>query len=105
MKKYVSLSLASLAATSIVAMGLTCARAHADVYIGVAPPEPRVEVVPAPRLGYVWSPGYWAWRGHDHVWVDGHWVRARTGYRWDPDRWYNDGGRWQYFRGHWVRDY
>jgi hypothetical protein len=103
MKKYVSLSLQSLAAASVLALGLMGAPARAEIYIGIAPPEPRVEVVPAPRRGYVWAPGYWAWRGRHHVWMDGHWVRARAGYRWDPDRWYNDGGRWRYMRGHWVR--
>jgi hypothetical protein len=105
MKKCVSLSLQSLAAAGVVAMGLASAPARADVYVEVAPPAPRVEVVPVPRRGYVWAPGYWAWRGRNHVWVEGHWVPARTGFRWEPDTWYNDGGRWRYFRGHWVKDY
>lgn len=89
----------------IAAVAALAPPALADVYVRVAPPPPQVEVIPEPRLGYVWTPGYWQWRGRRHVWVDGHWVRARAGYRWAPDVWYNDGGRWIYTRGHWVRDY
>jgi hypothetical protein len=33
--------------------------ASAQIDITVAPPEPRAEVVPGPRAGYVWAPGYW----------------------------------------------
>lgn len=95
---------ASLFGAALLAAGAALPAA-ADVYVTVAPPAPQVEAVPEPRLGYVWTPGYWRWRGHRHVWVDGHWVRARAGFRWAPDVWYNDGGRWLYTRGHWVRDY
>ena len=48
-----------------------------NVDIGVPPPPPRVEVVPAPRRDYVWAPGYWRWKGREHVWVSGRWVRDR----------------------------
>ena len=34
------------------------ANAEVGVYFNVAPPEPRYEVVPEPRRGYVWSNGY-----------------------------------------------
>ena len=97
MKKY-----ASFMAAAVVAIGFMAAPASAEVFIGVAPPDPRVEVVPAPRLGYVWAPGYWAWRGRHHVWMEGHWVRARAGYRWEPDVWVSEGGRWRFNRGHWM---
>jgi hypothetical protein len=34
------------------------------VVVGVAPPAPVVETVPAPPgPGYVWQPGYWSWNG------------------------------------------
>ncbi len=57
--------------------------------IGVAPPPPRYEVVPAPREGYYWAPGYWRWEEprRSHVWVEGSWVAARQGHRWREDRW------------------
>jgi hypothetical protein len=25
-----------------------------------------------------WQPGYWRWNGHEHVWVEGHYVAARV---------------------------
>jgi YXWGXW repeat-containing protein len=72
------------------------------VGIGVPPPAPYVEYVPPPRYGYVWAPGYWAWRHDRHVWVRGHWVVARPGYYWVPDRWVHSGRYWRHERGHWA---
>lgn len=69
----------------------------------VAPPPPRIERVPSPRVGYVWAPGYWRWNGARHVWVGGYWVRERPGYRWAPARWEHRGPGWYYNRGGWVR--
>lgn len=63
------------------------AQAAVNVDIRIARPAPRIEVVPAPRRGYVWAPGYWRWRGHQHVWVAGHWIRERHGYHWVPGYW------------------
>jgi hypothetical protein len=77
------------------------ARVYVDV--DVAPPPPRVEVVPAARVGYVWAPGYWDWRARRHVWVKGHWVRERHGYRWEPHRWVEREGRWHFEEGRWAR--
>ncbi|HEV3239293.1 MAG TPA: YXWGXW repeat-containing protein [Casimicrobiaceae bacterium] len=71
------------------------------VDIEVAPPAPRVVVVPPPRVGYVWAPGYWRWNGHRHVWVEGRWVRERRGWHWVPDQWVAVGPRWHYAPGHW----
>src|SRR5258708_29078507 len=50
--------------------------------IGVAPPPPRYEVVPAPREGYYWAPGYWRWGEprRSPVWVEGSWGAARPGH-------------------------
>src|ERR1700682_2284942 len=33
-----------------------------------------VEVYPAPREGYIWSPGHWETRGTTPVWVGGQWI-------------------------------
>jgi hypothetical protein len=65
------------------------AAAHAgvDLYVNVAPPPLRYEVVPAPRMGWVWVPGYRDWRYHRHYWVPGHYVRHRPGYYYEPARW------------------
>ena len=44
--------------------------ARVGVVVGLAPPAPVVEVVPAPPApGYVWQPGYWSWNGFQYVWV------------------------------------
>jgi len=74
-----------------------------EVIIGVGPPAARVEVVPGPRHGYVWSPGYWRWDGRRHVWVGGYWVRERVGWHWVPAHWVAYGPRWHYVAGYWAR--
>ncbi len=77
---------------------------HADVIIRVAPPPLPVEVIPQPRYGYVWVPGYWNWAHHRHVWVAGNWARERRGYVYAPHRWEQRGEGWYMNRGHWDRD-
>jgi len=79
------------------------AMAGVAVDINVAPPPPQVEVVPPPRVGFVWAPGFWDYRGHRHVWMAGRWVRGRPGYHWVPDRWDPRGPRWHHEPGHWER--
>ncbi len=81
----------------------TVASAGVGIDINIAPPAPRVEVLPPPRAGYVWAPGYWEYRDGAHVWVGGRWVGERRGYRWVPDRWEQHGPRWHHERGHWER--
>jgi hypothetical protein len=88
---------ATLGASMVPAAGA------AELIVRVAPPAPRVEVVPAPRHGYVWVPGYWDYRGHRHVWVAGTYVRERPGYRYVEPRWVEHHGGWVIERGHWDR--
>jgi YXWGXW repeat-containing protein len=96
---------AALAVSSIGFIPVVSVPAFADtVYIDVAPPAPRHEVVPAHRRGYVWQPGYWDWRGHRHVWVKGYWVKERHGMYWHPNRWEQRDGRWYLERGRWDRE-
>ena len=90
-----------LAATASLAPAVSSAAVNID--IDVAPPAPRVEVVPELRHGYVWAPGFWEWRGHEHVWVPGHFIRERRGYHWVPDAWEGNGPHYHYVRGHWER--
>ena len=75
--------------------------ARVNVDIDVAPPAPREEVIPAPRVGYVWAPGYWNWSGHEHVWVGGRWVSERRGHHWVADHWEQHGNHWHHEPGHW----
>jgi hypothetical protein len=95
-----------LAALAFSSIGLIPVPASADVgiYLDVAPPAPRYEVVPAPRVGYVWQPGYYDWRSGHHVWVRGGWVRERKGYYYHPSRWEQRDGRWVLERGKWDRE-
>src|SRR5438105_15809057 len=92
--------LIALCAASLGAVSWPQPRAAAAVvYFDSAPPARRVEVVPAPRRGYVWVPGYWDARGHRHVWARGHWVHARHGYHYVHPRWVRHHHRWYIERG------
>ena len=94
---------AGLLATAAIGTVAVPGVASAQVYVQVAPPPLRAEVVPAPRHGHVWVPGHWEWRGHRHFWVSGHWIAARPGYRYYGPRWAERNGRWYYEQGRWGR--
>ena len=96
------LLLAALASASIGLSALP-ATAAVDIFVDLAPPAPRYEVVPAPRAGYVWQPGFWAYDNGHHVWRKGYWVRERKGYYWHPSRWEQRDGRWYFSQGKWDR--
>jgi WXXGXW repeat (2 copies) len=90
------------AALGIGAVGAPMiAGAHVYVDVDIAPPAPRVEVVPEARVGYVWAPGYWSWSGHDHVWVAGRWIHERHGHHWIAEHWEQHGSHWRFVEGHW----
>ncbi len=101
-----ALAAAAISAPVLVAPALVtpaAAQANLNISIGTPPPAPIYEVVPAPRAGYVWAPGYWRWEGSRHVWTGGRWMAERPGYRWMPDRWAQENGRWRHYEGHWDR--
>jgi hypothetical protein len=76
-----------------------------DVEIGVPPPPPaRVEVVPAPREGYVYEPGHYTWNGSAYVWVDGQFIRNRDGHEWRAYVLEPRGDKWHFRAGHWDDD-
>jgi hypothetical protein len=77
------------------------AQVGVNLVIGNAPPPPRYEVVPAPRRGSEWIPGYWNWNGRRHVWVNGHWERVRSGYYYEPASWVQVDNGWRLQRGGW----
>ena len=81
------------------------ARTQISVGINVAPPAPRYEVVPPPRVGYAWAPGYWRWDPYArrHVWVVGRWIPARRGYIYRAPRWEPYRGGWRFHDGYWGR--
>lgn len=88
-------------AATVGSTNVATARTYID--IDVAPPPPRVEAVPPPRVGYVWVPGNWYWEGRHHAWHHGHWVRERHGYAYVPPRWHQEGDRWRFEDGRWER--
>lgn len=80
------------------------AQVSIGISIGTPPPPVRYEVVPPPRAGYVWAPGYWNWGGSSYVWVGGTWHRDRPGYVYYRPRWERDGDHWRMRRAYWGRD-
>ena len=94
---------ALLGAIALSSIGFMPIPASAQIYIDVAPPAPRHEVIPPHRAGYVWQPGYYDWRNGRHVWTRGHWVRERQGMYWHPSRWEQRDGRWYMEKGRWDR--
>lgn len=84
--------------------GVTALPAQAELIVRVAPPAPRVEVVPAARPGYTWSGGYYRWNGHHHVWTGGHFERNRPGYVYHSPSWVEHDGRWSFQSRRWDRD-
>ena len=93
-----------LAAAMLAAsLGSIATSAGAEIIIRVAPPQPRVEVAPQPRRGYVWVAGHWGWRNRQHHWVAGNWIRERRGYHYNQPAWVERDGRWSMQRGAWRR--
>jgi hypothetical protein len=76
-----AISMPALVAPAMVTPAV--AQVDLNVSIGVPPPAPIYEAVPAPRMGYVWAPGY---------------------YHWVPDRWARVDGGWRHDHGHWDHD-
>jgi hypothetical protein len=69
-----------------------------------APPPPRVVIVPAPREGYVWQPGYWTKQGDEWVWVEGQFLPVQPGAQWTPTHWEEaPDGSWRLVPGQWTQ--
>ncbi|MGO4305350.1 MULTISPECIES: YXWGXW repeat-containing protein [unclassified Cupriavidus] len=79
------------------------AQVNINIGIGVAPPAPVYEVVPGPRPGYIWQPGYWDWDDHyhKHNWKKGKWAKARPGYVYESPRWVQASNGWVMQPGRW----
>lgn len=100
----VLVSALALGGAMTVAPPAAQARVNVGIDIELPPPPLRAEVVPPPRSGYLWAPGYWGWSGHKHVWHRGVWNRDRPGYVYVAPRWDHRGDRWHYDRSRWDRD-
>ncbi len=73
------------------------------VSVNIAPPALPVYVQPpCPGVGYIWTPGYWAWDGDDYYWVPGTWVLApAVGLLWTPGYWGWSEGVYVWHAGYW----
>jgi len=71
--------------------------------VWVVPPAPRIVVTPAPRPGWIWSPGYWRWTGATYIWTDGVWLAARPGFVYVPAHWDQFTSGWHFVPGGWIR--
>jgi WXXGXW repeat (2 copies) len=80
--------------------------ASAEGKVKVAPPLlPSYAQPPVPEEGYVWMPGFWAWREEipDYFWVPGTWVRPpRAGLLWTPAYWSRVDGGYVFHSGYWA---
>ncbi len=72
-------------------------------YVRYGPPAPRYRVIGvAPGPGYVWTDGYWDYRGHNWNWVEGRWVRPpRRGAVYVRPEWRHEGNGYRFHRGYW----
>ncbi len=99
-----SAALPALAATLFLGLA-SPAFSAVGIDIQIAPPPPPANIViPAPRVGFVWAPGYWRWNGRRHIWVDGRWMRERPGFHWVPHHWVEHRGHYRFVQGHWARN-
>ncbi|HEY1242485.1 MAG TPA: hypothetical protein VGF16_18110 [Bryobacteraceae bacterium] len=100
---------AKILAGAVVALGtLLSACAPSNGYVGVgygAPPPPRYGVVGvAPGPGYVWTDGFWDYRGGGWAWAPGRWVRPPyRGARWAPGYWDRSPRGYRFHAGRWHR--
>lgn len=94
------LVMTAILAASFAGIATTAA---AVTYVRVAPPEPRVETVPAPRANRTWVAGHYQWRNGRYQWVQGTWIKNRHGYVYHQPQWTERDGRWGYQQGNWRR--
>jgi len=81
---------AALAGLALAALPMASfAFVSVGISVNFAPPALPVYVQPpCPAVGYIWTPGYWAWDDGDYYWVPGTWVLAPSpGLLWTPGYW------------------
>lgn len=81
------------------------ANAQADIVVSVQIAPPMLPIYlqpPLPELGYIWTPGYWAYADGDYFWVPGTWVLPpQVGYLWTPGYWAWVNGVYIWNAGYW----
>ena len=86
------------------ALGAIPVVASAAIYVDIAPPEPRAEVVPNPRAGHIWAPGHYTYRNGQYRWVRGHWEAERRGLYYHPGHWVERNNRWVFVEPRWRNE-
>src|SRR3984957_12465610 len=96
---------AAICGLTLLFTGPVASPANVGFSVGLTPPAPVVETVPAPPApGSVWTPGYWSWDGVKYVWVPGQYVVPPfPGAVWIGGRGVPHGARWAGANGHWGR--
>jgi hypothetical protein len=76
--------------------------------VNVAPPPlPSYEQPAIPAQGYLWVPGFWAWRKSvpDYFWVPGTWVQPpQPGLLWTPPYWSRVDDGYAFHAGYWAAE-
>jgi hypothetical protein len=66
------------------------------------PPLPDYQQPPCPEVGFLWTPGYWAFSTAGYYWIPGTWVAPPTvGVLWTPPYWGFVGGVYAFHVGYW----
>jgi hypothetical protein len=76
-----------------------------DMVTVAPPPLPSYEQPTIPAQGYLWAPGFWAWRraALDYFWVPGTWVQPpQPGLLWTPPYWSRVDGGYAFHAGYWA---
>jgi len=100
MKKLISTRMVSLVAGMALLAG--CVTEEAPPSGPENPPPPETEVIPPQtNITFVWTPGYWDWRGR-WVWTRGYWgPRPHPGAVWVQGHWGRSRHRNVWVRPHW----
>jgi len=70
-----------------------------EIELQIPPPPERVEVIPAPREGYIYERGHYDWDGDRYVWREGRFIANRDGHVYTPHVLEHRGETWYYRRG------
>jgi len=93
------------AAAAAALLAVPVVQAHASVFVSVAIAPPVLPVYvqpPLPAVGFIWTPGYWAYGDAGYYWVPGAWVRPpRVGLLWTPGYWGFGSGLYAWHPGYW----
>ena len=74
-----------------------------EIEIRTAPPPDRVEVMPAPRPGFVYERGHYLYDGEKYIWQEGKFFQEKEGQRYVPYAFEKRGETWFYRPGYWEK--